>query len=328
MRPLIVAEMSASHNGSLDEALRIVDTAEQCGADCVKVQTWSQMTVSDYIIQQGAWAGRRLHELYDECRLPWDWHEAIFKRCKELGLIGFSTPFDRESVDFLETLDCPLYKIASAEITDLELIRHAASTGKPIIISTGMATEEEIVAAVEVASISGAKGITLLRCVSAYPAATKDFNLATMLDMADRFGCDVGLSDHSRGVVVAVTAAAMGASVIEKHLAMNPRGIDGSYACAPPVFERMVREIREAVDAQGVISYGPTESEKPTLIFRRALWTTTDIAAGAEITEDNTRPLRPDLGGISARDYQQVIGMKTKTALPRGTQLAWDMIGE
>lgn len=322
MRPFIVAEMGASHNGSLRRAIDIVVAAKECGADAVKTQTWSTMTVDERRITSGPWTGRKLTELYEECRLPWDWHPIITAHARKIGIEWFSTPFDVESVEFLETLGCPRYKIASAEITHLDLIRHVASKGKPVIISTGMATEAEIGDAADAAV--EAPEVTLLKCVASYPATAHGFNLRTMEDMRD-YGCDVGISDHTLGSAVAVAAAALGATVIEKHLSLDRKGPDGGFAAMPDDFARMVSDVRLAVAALGEVKYGPTDSERDTLQFRRSLWITTDVAVGAPITPTNVAVLRP-IGGMPPRDLARVHARRAARALRRGEPLTEDML--
>lgn len=323
--PYIVAEMSASHLGSLKRAMAIVEAAADAGADSVKLQTWSRMTVSDAIIEAGPWAGRSLSQLYDECRTPWEWHAPLFERCRQLGLGAFSTPFDQESVDFLETLNCPVYKIASFEITHLPLIRYIASKGKPMILSTGMATGEEIEEALREATVHGAGGVTLLKCVSAYPAPTADFNLMTMAHMVERFDCQAGLSDHTRGSTVAVAATALGATVIEKHLSLDREGPDGGFACTPEEFAAFVRDVRTAAAAIGGVVYEPLPAEADSIQFRRSLWVTKDVAAGEEFTPENVGILRPQ-GGMPPDHYEAVLGELAARPLFRGTPLTSDCI--
>lgn len=325
MTPLIVAEIGAAHCGSLDRALALVDVAKECGANAVKLQTWGVMTVADHVIEAGPWAGKQLADLYAEARTPWEWHAPIFERCKALELVGFSTPFDEASVDFLETLGVPLYKIASFEITHVPLIRKAASTGKHLIISTGMASEEEIETALDAAMISGAGGITLLKCVSAYPASPEDFNLITMAHMLERFHCHVGLSDHTLGSTVAVAATALGATVIEKHLSLDSQGPDGGFAAFPEEFAAMVRDVRACATAVGGVLYGPTEAEAESLKLRRSLWITKDIAAGESLTRENMAILRP-MGGMEPEHFDVMLGKAVTRDVPRGTAVSRDML--
>lgn len=302
-----------------------MDAAAQAGADAVKLQTWDVMTVSDHVIRDGPWASTRLADLYERARTPWEWHIPIFERCKERGIHGFSTPFDEASVDFLETLAVPCYKIASFEITHLPLIAKTASTGKPLIISTGMATIEEIEAAVDVATTNGAKGITLLKCVSAYPAAVETFNLITMCDMEVRFGCEVGLSDHTRGSAVAVAATALGAKVIEKHITLSvDQGLDDGFACLPEEFTAMVDSVRAADLCLGQPCYGPSPDEAGSLELRRSIWVTKDIEAGDPLTRDNIAILRPQ-GGLPPSRLPSLLGTVATRSAARGTPLTADL---
>ncbi len=323
--PMIVAEMGASHQGDFDRALRIVGAAYGAGADAVKSQTWKTMTVSDRRLQSGPWSGTKLTDLYERCKTPWEWHGAIFDACRTHGMVAFSTPFDLESVDFLETLLCPVYKIASFEITFLDLIRHAASTGKPLFISTGMATEGEIERAVDAATQAGAGGVTLLRCVSAYPAEASAYNVITMAHMLERFGTRVGLSDHTLGNAAAVVATALGAEVIEKHICLDVDGPDGKFASTPDEFERMVRAVRDAAAAVGQVSYGPQREEAASMDLRRSIWVTRDIAAGEALTAENIAVLRP-AGGMAPEFYQALIGEFVTRDVPRGTPVSTQLI--
>jgi pseudaminic acid synthase len=301
--------MGASHRKSLETALKIVQAAAEAGAEAIKLQTWHHMVSCDHKIMSGPWAGRQMRELYDECKLPWDWHRPIAQAAHEAGIEWFSTPFDEASVDFLETLSCPFYKIASFEITYLPLIRHAASTGKPIVISTGMATEAEIAEAVETATVAGAKGITLLKCVSAYPAPIEQMNLVTMAEMRYRFGCDTGLSDHTLGATAAIVATSLGATMIEKHIAVDRDHPDGEFATMPHEFRDFVREVRSAARAYGEIRYGPMESERASLQFRRGIWVKRFIAAGERFTVDNIGLFRPR-GWMGPERWDEVLRME------------------
>jgi pseudaminic acid synthase len=323
--PFIVAEMSASHLGSLDRAMAIVKAAHAAGADAVKLQTWSEMSVCATPLASGPWAGRTLPELYERCRTPWEWHAPIFERCRELGMVGFSTPFDEPSVDFLESLGVPVYKIASFEITHRALIRRAAATGKPLVLSTGMATAEEIEEAVSEATTAGAGGITLLKCVSSYPAPAEGFNVITMAHMAEAFGCHAGLSDHTRGSTVAVAATALGAVMIEKHISLDRDGPDGDFACTPHEFAAYVREIRTAGAAIGGVMYGPADVEADSLHLRRSLWITRDVAVGEPLTRDNVAVLRP-VGGLAPEHFEAMLGERVTRACARGTPLTLEVI--
>jgi pseudaminic acid synthase len=318
--PFIVAELAASHCGSLARALELVEAAHLAGADAVKLQTWSEMTVADHVIEAGPWAGRQLRDLYDECRTPWEWHRPIFERCRALGIVGFSTPFDAESVAFLEALGVLVYKVASFEITDLPLIRRIAETDKPIILSTGMATLEEIGDAVAAARSRLSRGITLLHCVSSYPASPDAFRLGTMAHMAARFKCDAGLSDHSQGSAVATAAAALGATVIEKHITLDRAGPDGGFAATVEEFGEMVMQVRDAAAALGAPVYGPHLGEMPSLALRRGLWVIRDIAEGEQLTAENVASRRP-AAPLAPAALDRVLGSTARTCLARGTAL-------
>lgn len=324
--PFIIAELSGNHLGSLDRAMRLVQAAADAGADAVKLQTWWQMALPGYVIESGPWAGKDLADLYDECATPWEWHKPIFDRCRELGMVGFSSVFDGPSLIFLEDLGCPIYKIASFEITDLPLIRRVAQTGKPMIISTGMAGHDEIQDACDAAGACA--DLTLLKCTSAYPAPLSGVNLAAMQSLTTFPRCTAaGLSDHALGITAAVAAVALGATVIEKHLTLSRAdgGPDAGFSAEPHEFAAMVKACREAHEALGTVRYGPTDAERGSLQFRRSLWAAQDIKAGELITAENVRSLRPALG-IPPRELQNVLGKVAKRDVPRGTPLAWDML--
>jgi pseudaminic acid synthase len=324
-KPFIIAELSASHCGSLERAVDLVEVAHASGADAIKLQTWARITMSEEVLEAGPWAGRSLRELYEECRTPWEWHAPLFDRARALGLVGFSTAFDPDSIEFLESLQVPLHKIASFEITDLPLIRCAARTGKPLIISTGMATADEIWDAISCSPDLRRRRITLLRCVSAYPAEASAFNLATMVDMRTRFGCEVGLSDHSHGSAVAAAAAALGASVIEKHITMDTAGPDGHFASMPSDFEAFVQDVRAAAAAMGEVRYGPTSEELAQLGLRRGLWVTRDMRAGDRFSAENVAALRPAKGLVPAH-LDTVLGKRAAGAIAAGTPLLGHLI--
>ena len=324
--PLIVAEIAASHNGSLSRALEIVDAAYECGADAVKIQTFTPgtMSVDTRPIKSGPWAGKTLPQLYAEAQTPWDWHGDIFERCKKHGMIGFSTPFSTHSVDFLEEFGVEYYKIASFEITDLDLIRYVASKGKPVILSTGMATEDEIQEAVS--SAENGKKNFLLKCVSAYPASIDCCNLATMSDMR-KYGCGVGLSDHTMGRLAAVVAASLGAEIIEKHLTLrrSDGGPDADFSAEPHEFAAMVRDCRGAARALGEVSYGPTEDERDSLQFRRGLWAVKDIKKGETITRENVKALRPATGLLPSQ-LEVIENKRVIRDVSHGTMISTDML--
>lgn len=317
-KPFIVAEMSANHLGSLDRALAIVDAAAGAGADAVKLQTWSPGTMCidpTYTLDSGPWAGRALAELYEEAWLPWDFHKPIFDRCAERGIECFSAPFDRAAVDFLETLGCPRYKIASFELVDLELIRYAASKGKPMILSTGMALDHEIGTAVNVCS-EHYLWPTILKCTSAYPADASDANLAVIRRHIVN-GLNIGLSDHTPGIGVAVAAAALGATMIEKHLtlARADGGPDAGFSMEPHEFAQLVTECRRAAAAIGTVQYGCGQGESTAL--RRSLWFKCDVAAGQIITDEDICTARPALG-MPPSDKHLVVGAQLRQAVKAG----------
>lgn len=329
--PFVIAEMSGNHKGSLERALAIVEAAARSGAHAIKLQTYTADTMTldlargEFVISdpQSPWAGRTLYDLYEEAHTPWEWHEPLFRRARELGILAFSTPFDASAVDFLEALEVPCYKIASFENTDLPLIEKAARTGRPLIISTGMANETEIGAAVEAARGAGAPGVVLLKCTSSYPADPAESNLMTLPDLRRRFGCEVGLSDHTLGIGAALASVALGAAVIEKHLTLSRAegGVDAAFSLEPPELAALVQETERAWRALGEVSYGPCASERKSLQFRRSLYVVEDIAAGEVFTERHVRAIRPGLG-LPPKFLKSVIGKRARRAVKRGTPLA------
>lgn len=331
--PFIVAELSGNHRQSMERALALVDAAAAAGAQAVKIQTYTADTMTldidheDFrVAEDGPWGGRSLYELYREAHTPWDWHETLFRRCREKEMLGFSTPFDATAVDFLESLDVPLYKIASFEIVDLALIRKVAATGKPVMMSTGMATRDELGAAVQAA---GGAPIILLKCTSSYPASTSSSNLLTIPDLARTFDCPVGLSDHTLGIGASVAAVALGATVIERHLTFRREegGVDASFSLEPEEFATMVHECRNAWQALGTVHYGVTDEEKPSLRFRRSLYVVKDIRAGDVFSAENVRAIRPGYG-LPPKMLPQILGRRAKRDLPRGSALTWDAVME
>lgn len=333
--PLIVAEMSGNHNGSLDRALKIVDAVAAAGAHALKLQTYTADTMTlnvrkrDFIVEDSGslWLGRSLYELYDEAHTPWSWHEPIFQRCRERGLLGFSAPFDRTAVEFLESLRVPCYKIASFENVDLPLIRAVASTGKPVIISTGMAEICELEEAIGVARAAGCRDIILLKCTSTYPADPSQSNLLTIADLRDRFDCEVGLSDHTLGIGTAVAAVALGATVIEKHvtLSRSDGGVDAAFSLEPNELRSLVAETNRAWQSLGGVHYGPTESERKSIQFRRSLYIVDDLSAGSILTIDNVRAIRPGFG-LPPKWLEAVLGRRVRVSVERGTPLVWDLL--
>ena len=329
--PFVIAEMSGNHNQSLERALAIVDAAADAGAHALKLQTYTADTITlnvrggDFEIRdQGSlWAGQNLHDLYAKAYTPWEWHAPIMQRARDLGLICFSSPFDESAVDFLEALDVPAYKIASFENNHLPLIAKAASTGKPLIISTGMASLGELEQAVATAKEAGCRDLILLKCTSTYPASPENTNIRTIPHLRELFGCEVGLSDHTMGIGVAVGAVALGATVIEKHFTLSRAegGVDSAFSLEPAELSALVQETERAWQALGQVRYGPTEAERKSLVFRRSIYVVADIAEGELFTKDNIRIVRPG-GGASPQFYPLLLGSKARQAWRRGDPLS------
>ncbi len=333
--PFIIAEMSGNHNQSLDRALRIVDAAAKAGAHALKIQTYTADTMTlnvrskEFLVRdkKSLWKGSNLYDLYKRAYTPWEWHAQIFARCRKRGIIGFSTPFDETAVDFLESLNVPCYKIASFENIDLPLIRRVARTGKPLIISTGMATLREISEAVKTARQNGCRQLLLMKCTSAYPAPPSDSHLQTIPDMRRQFKCPIGLSDHTLGNGASIAAVSLGAVAVERHFTLkrSDGGVDSAFSLQPEELARLVQESRDAWQAQGRVFYGPTAREKGSLIFRRSLYVSEDMAKGETFTEANVRRVRPGYG-MPPKHYSNVLGRRSKRALRKGTPLHWDLI--
>jgi len=330
----IIAELSANHNQDFREAEKLIHAAKAAGADAVKIQTYTPDTLTlnctnEYFrIGKGTqWEGKNLYQLYGEAYTPWDWQPDLKRIANSVGLDLFSTPFDSTSVDFLGKLDLPAYKIASFEIVDIPLIRLIARTGKPVIMSTGMATREEITEAVAAIRQEGNDRIALLKCTSAYPALPEDMNLKTIPDMAERFRVPVGISDHTLGTMIPVAAVALGACIVEKHFTLSRKnpGPDNSFSLEPHEFQAMVEAIRGVENALGTVSYDVTEHEKASRVFRRSLFAVEDIAEGELFTERNIRSIRPGYG-LPPKSLPEVIGKKARVTISRGTPLNWDMI--
>lgn len=318
--PYVIAELSANHNGKLETALRIIDEAKKAGADAVKLQTYKPDTITlncdseDFKIRGGLWDGRTLYELYEEAHMPWDWHKPLFEHARQLGITIFSSPFDNTAIDLLEDLNAPAYKIASFEAVDLPLIKYAASTGKPMIISTGMADAEEIQEAIDAARAGGCKQLAVLHCVSGYPAPAEDYNLRTIPDMIERFGLVTGLSDHTLDSTTAITSVAMGASIIEKHFTLDRSGggPDDSFSLEPSELAALCTGAKTAWSALGRVNYGRKSSEQGNVKFRRSLYFVKDMKAGDVITADCVRSVRPGFG-LAPKYLNQIIGMRIKT---------------
>ena len=333
--PFIIAEMSGNHNQSVERALAIVDAAADAGVDAVKIQTYTADTMTididtgEFFIsdKDSLWKGETLYHLYEKAHTPWEWHKAIFERCKERGIRGFSTPFDDTSVDFLEDLGVPCYKIASFENVDLPLIRKVARTGKPIIASTGMTTVAELSDLVQTVRENGCTDLTLLKCTSSYPASPEGTNLRTIPHMRELFGCAVGLSDHTLGIGAAVASVALGAAVIEKHFTLSRAegGVDAALSLEPAEMAQLVRECRTAALALGAVSYERAEQEQKSLQFRRSLYVVEDMEAGDVFTEKNLRRIRPGMG-LSPKYYDIILGKKANCNITRGTAVQWDLI--
>ncbi|MNR77901.1 Pseudaminic acid synthase [compost metagenome] len=334
-KPFVIAEMSGNHNQSLDRALAIVDAAAKAGAHAMKIQTYTADTmtldldVGEFAISdpKSLWYGNTLYKLYEEAHTPWDWHQPIFDRCKQLGMVGFSTPFDSTSVDFLESLQVPVYKISSFENTDIPLIRKVAATGKPIIMSTGMATAAELDESVRAAREAGCKHIVLLKCTSTYPATAGNTNISTIPHMRQLFGCQVGLSDHTMGNGVAVASVALGATVIEKHFTLSRAdgGVDSAFSVEPAEFNLLVTETERAWESLGEVSYGPTEKEMASLQFRRSLYVAKDMKSGEVFTQENLRAVRPGFG-LPPKYFDTILGKSVKRDVAAGTPVAWDLL--
>ncbi|MUM76956.1 pseudaminic acid synthase [Pseudodesulfovibrio sp. F-1] len=330
---LVIAEMSANHGQDYDQAVRIIHAAHAAGADAVKIQTYTPDTITldcdnEYFRIQGTiWEGRTLHELYGEAYTPWEWQPKLKAVADSLGLMLFSTPFDFTAVDFLEAMDVACHKIASFEIVDLPLIRKVAATGKPVILSTGMASEAEIEEAVAAFRTAGGTELVLLKCTSAYPAPPEEMNLRTIPYLAERFGVVAGLSDHTLGIDMPIAAVALGARVIEKHLCLSRDlgGPDAAFSLDPEEFAAMVRSVRNVEKGLGTVCFELTEKQKASAVFRRSLFATRDIGAGERLTPDNVRSVRPG-HGLHPRHYEELLGKTARAAIRKGTPLSWELI--
>ncbi len=333
--PFVIAEMSGNHNQSLERALAIVEAAAKAGAHALKLQTYTADTMTlainegEFFIDdaQSLWKGTSLHNLYKLAYTPWEWHEPIMRRASELGMVTFSTPFDESAVDFLETLKVPAYKIASFENIHLPLIRKVAATGKPLIISTGMATRVEIEDAVRAAREAGCRDLVLLKCTSTYPATPANSNVLTIPDLRESFDCEVGLSDHTMGIGASVAAVAHGATVIEKHFTLRRAdgGVDSAFSLEPEELKALVVETGRAWQSLGRVSYGPSEAEKKSLAYRRSIYVALDLKAGDALTAENMRCVRPGKG-LPPKHYEELLGRRVNRDIKKGTPMAWDLI--
>jgi len=329
----VIAEMSGNHNQSLERALAIVDAASQAGAHALKIQTYTADTmtldldVGEFHIEHPLWGGQSLHKLYRQAYTPWEWHAPIFARARSLGLIPFSTPFDESAVDFLESLGAPAYKIASFENTDLPLIRKAAATGKPLILSTGMANLAELDETVRAARAAGCRELILLKCTSTYPASPENSHLRTIAHMRDMFNCEVGLSDHTMGIGAAVAAVALGATVIEKHFTLSRAdgGVDAAFSLEPGELASLVIESERAWKALGEVNYGPHDAERQSMVFRRSLYIIRDLVAGERLSAENVRAIRPGFG-LPTKYLDVIIGRPVRRDVAKGTPVSWDLI--
>lgn len=333
--PFLIAEMSGNHNGSLDRSLAIVEAVAASGAHALKLQTYTADTMTldirdrEFFIEdpKSLWHGSSLYELYQKAHTPWEWHGPIFERARELGLIVFSTPFDATAVDFLEGLDAPAYKIASFENTDLPLLRKVAATGKPVIMSIGMATLAELAESVDTLKSAGCDELILLQCTSTYPASPAASNLATIAHLRETFQAEVGLSDHTLGIGVSVASVALGATVIEKHFTLDRAdgGVDAPFSLEPAEMRMLAEESIRAWQAIGAVSYGPTGKEKRSLRFRRSLYVVEDMGSGEMFTEKNLRAIRPGFG-LPPKHYDTLLGKRVRCAVKKGTPVSWDLL--
>lgn len=331
--PYIIAELSANHNGKLETALKLIEEAKKAGADAVKLQTYTADTITldcdseDFQIHGGLWDGKNLYQLYKEAQMPWEWHATLFEYARKLGITIFSSPFDKTAVDLLESLNAPAYKIASFEAVDLPLIKYLASTGKPIIISTGMADAEEIQEAISAARDGGCKELAILHCVSGYPAPAEDYNLRTIPDMIKRFGLVTGLSDHTLDNTTAIASVVMGASIIEKHFTLDRSGggPDDSFSLEPAELVALCKDSKTAWSAMGQVDYGRKSSEQGNVKFRRSLYFVKDLKAGEVITADAVRSVRPGFG-MAPKNLEKIIGLKVNRDIKANTPTSEELI--
>lgn len=333
--PYIIAELSANHNGSLERALQTIDAAKHCGASAIKLQTYTADTMTidsdrpEFMVRGGLWDGYKLYDLYKWAETPFEWHQAMFEHARKIGITVFSTPFDETAVDLLERLDAPAYKIASFENTDLPLIRYVAKTGKPIIMSTGMATEEEIAEAVDAARSAGGKELVLLHCISSYPAPMDQANIRQMPELARRFNTIPGLSDHTMGTTASVAVVALGACVIEKHFTLSraDKGPDSEFSLEPAELERLCKDTHDAWLALGKVGYQRQSAEKGSKVFRRSIYFVRDLQVGAIVGAADIRRIRPGMG-LAPKYFDAVVGKRLRVSVSRGTPTSWDQFDE
>jgi pseudaminic acid synthase len=333
--PYIIAELSANHNGSLERALQTIDAAKHCGTSAIKLQTYTADTMTidsdrpEFMVRGGLWDGYKLYDLYKWAETPFEWHQAMFEHARKIGITVFSTPFDETAVDLLERLDAPAYKIASFENTDLPLIRYVAKTGKPIIMSTGMATEEEIAEAVDAVRSAGGKELVLLHCISSYPAPMDQANIRQMPELARRFNTIPGLSDHTMGTTASVAAVALGACVIEKHFTLSraDKGPDSEFSLEPAELERLCKDTHDAWLALGKVGYQRQPAEKGSKVFRRSIYFVRDLQVGAIVGAADIRRIRPGMG-LAPKYFDAVVGKRLRVSVSRGTPTSWDQFDE
>jgi len=331
--PYVIAELSGNHNGDLERALRMMELAKNAGADAVKLQTYTADTITidhdapEFKIRGGLWDGRTLYDLYQEAHTPWEWQSTLFEKGRELDIPVFSSPFDETAVSFLEKLQAPAYKVASFELVDLPLIERIAQTGKPMILSTGLANLEEIAAAVETATANNSGQTAILHCISSYPAPPEEANLKTVIDLAQRFNIPVGLSDHTMGSLSAITAVACGASIIEKHFTddRSVKGPDSAFSAEPSELEQLIRDCKIAWESLGSVDYDLKPSEKANIAFRRSLYVVADIKKGETFTKINIRSIRPN-PGLPPKHLNEILGKRASRDIARGTPLSWPLI--
>jgi pseudaminic acid synthase len=333
--PYIVAELSANHNGSLERALKTIDAAQRCGADAIKLQTYTADTITidcdmpDFVVKGGLWDGYKLYDLYKWAHTPYEWHQILFAHARKRDITVFSTPFDETAVDLLESLDVPAYKIASFEVVDLPLVRYVARTGKPIIMSTGMASEQEIEEAVNAAREAGCRDLLLLHCISSYPTPMNQASLRQIPELARRFRVVTGLSDHTLGTTASVAAVALGACAIEKHftLSRSDKGPDSEFSIEPAELERLCLDARDAWSALGKTGFARPQAEKGSMVFRRSIYFVHDLPAGVVIGPEDIRRIRPGMG-LAPKYFDEIIGKRLKVAVKRGTATSWNLLAD